>query len=57
MKALGKNGEKVEFLTFVYPAAPGMELPEIKDGKIIWKNAVDHVVIEKDHIKIRRVQK
>ena len=55
--SFSQNGEKVEFLTFVYPAAPGMELPEIKDGKIIWKNAVDHVVIEKDHIKIRRVQK
>ena len=52
-----QKGEKVEFLTFVYPAAPGMELPVVKDGKIHWKNAVDIVEIGKDSIKIRRTQK
>ena len=52
-----QKGEIVEFLTFVYPAASGMEKPVVKDGQIIWKSAVDHVVIEKDHIKIRRYKK
>ncbi len=52
-----QEGETVEFLTFVYPAAPGMELPVVKDGKIHWKNAVDIIEIGKDSIKIRRTLK
>ncbi|MBQ9772366.1 MAG: PD40 domain-containing protein [Lentisphaeria bacterium] len=52
-----QKGEKVEFLTLVYPAAPGMEIPVVKDGKIYWKKAVDTVEPGNDFIKIRRTLK
>ena len=52
-----KSGETVEFLTLAYPAEPGKEQPVVKDGKVIWNKAVDEIIVNGDHISIRRVKK